>query len=83
MPKRDFSYHNCLKILRKAGAKQVSSGAAEELRRTIEQIALDISKRAILFADDGARLKVTAEDVRSAFRELLAGGRELLRSLEE
>jgi histone H3/H4 len=66
-----FSYHHCHRILREAGAKQASYEASEELCKTLENIALDISRRAVLFADDNARLKVTREDVKSAYKEFL------------
>ena len=64
-----FSLHHCRYILKKAGAKQASSGASEELCKAIENIAMDISKRTVLFADDNARLKVTRKDVKSAVEE--------------
>ncbi|MHB1869095.1 MAG: histone [Nitrososphaerales archaeon] len=72
MPKKvHFSYNHCENILRKAGAKQASSGAAIELSKTIERMAMEISKRAALFADDEARLKVTVNDVKCAVGEFL------------
>ena len=71
MPKARFSQNHCHKILRKAGAKQASSGASKELCKAIEEIALDISRKAVLFADDDARLKVTLEDVKAAVKEFL------------
>ena len=46
----------------------------EELRKAIESIALDISKRAVLFADDAARYRVESEDVRYAVKEFLEAG---------
>ncbi len=45
----------------------------EELRKSIEDVALEISSRVDLFADDTSRLKVTAEDVRTAVKESLEG----------
>ena len=66
-----FSHDHFYRILRKAGAKQASGEATEELRTAIESIAMEISKRAALFADDAARFRVEAEDVRCAVREFL------------
>ncbi len=74
MPEVRFSLYHCHHILRKAGAKQASAEAAEELCKTIEDIALEISKRAALFADDAARKKVVREDVKSAVKEFLESG---------
>ncbi len=71
MPEARFSRSHCRYILRRAGAKEASSDAAEELCEAIENIALDISKRAVLFADDGARLKVSKDDVKAAVQEFL------------
>ncbi len=50
---------------------QVSSEAVEELQGTIEEIAFDISKRAVLFAGDRERFKVKREDVIAATKEFL------------
>ncbi|MGI0083791.1 MAG: histone [Nitrososphaerales archaeon] len=66
-----FSHNHCHAILRRAGAKHASFDAVEELAKAIENIAWDVSKRAVLFADDHARLKVTREDVRAAVQEFL------------
>lgn len=66
-----FSYNHCLHILRKAGAKQARSEAAEELRNTIEGMALEISKRAVQSAYDRDRWKVNRNDVKNAVKEFL------------
>jgi histone H3/H4 len=66
-----LSRRQCRRILGKAGAKQASVGAAEELRDSIEALALDISRRAVVFADDVARVKVKRKDVKAAFEEFL------------
>jgi len=52
----------------------VSEEAVEELRKTIDNVALDIAKRAVLFADDAARFRVESEDVRCAMKEFLESG---------
>ena len=71
MPEVKFSLRRCYRILRKGGAGQVSDESVAELRKSIEDIALEVSRRAALFADDASRVKVTAEDVRSAVKEFL------------
>lgn len=72
MPRASFSKRHCERVLRKAGAVQVSSGAIEELRMAIEKYALDISKRAILFAHDSARYRVIRKDVKDGVKEFLS-----------
>lgn len=47
----------------------VSEEAVEELCKIMEEIARDISKRTVLFAEDAHRLKVLAEDVKNAEEE--------------
>jgi histone H3/H4 len=69
--KAEFSYYKCMGLMKKAGARQVSEDAVVEFRKIVEEIALDISKRAVLFAEDAERLKVLPEDVRNAKREFL------------
>ncbi len=49
----------------------MSDEASFELQEIIEKIAMDISKRAIEFAYDDSRWKVTREDVKKGFEELL------------
>ncbi len=71
MPKAGFSFYNCRSILKKGGPVMVSDEAVEELQRTMERIAFEISRLAALFADDAARRKVSAEDVRNATKEFL------------
>lgn len=66
-----FSYDHCRQILKRAGATQVSSEAVEQLQSIIEDIALDVSKRAVLFARDDERFKVKKEDLRAGAREFL------------
>jgi histone H3/H4 len=69
MSDHQFSYNHCYRILKAAGARKVSSEAVEELLETIENIALEISRRAVLFSDDSSRLMVKKEDLKNAARE--------------
>ena len=71
MPSVQFSYNHCRHILKRAGAVQVSPEAVEELQSIMEEIAFDISKRAVLFADDKERFKVKREDVIAGTKEFL------------
>ena len=48
MPEVKFSLRHCYSILRKGGARQVSDESVKELRKSIEDIAFEISKRAEL-----------------------------------
>lgn len=66
-----FSLRQCYAILRRAGARWASQEAVEELSKSLEEIGLEISKLAVLYADDSSRLKVTDLDVRSALKEFL------------
>lgn len=68
---RGFPYVYCRRLLRKAGAKQVGLDAVSELHKTMEYIALEISKRAVLFAEDDLRFRVNREHVKAGLREFL------------
>lgn len=54
------------RILKKAGAERVSDESAEELRRTIEEIAGGIAKSAVDMASHASRKTVKGEDVKLA-----------------
>ncbi len=64
-----IKFQHCYKILKDAGAGRVSPEAVEELQKTVENIALDVSKRAVLFAGDEARVRVTRKDLKAALEE--------------
>ncbi|ABK76703.1 histone H3 and H4 [Cenarchaeum symbiosum A] len=57
------------RILKKSGAQRVSDESADELRRTIEEIALSIARNAVDMSSHAGRRTVKAEDVRLASRQ--------------
>lgn len=54
------------KIIRNAGAERVSPSACEALRDILEEIAGEISKKAIKLAEHAGRKTVREEDIRLA-----------------
>ena len=54
------------RLIRRAGAKRVSESASERLAEILEQIALDLSQKAITFASHAHRSTVTASDFDAA-----------------
>ncbi len=54
------------RILKKAGAERVSDESADELRRIIEDVAIDIAKSAVDMTSHAGRKTVKAEDVKLA-----------------
>ena len=56
------------RILKKSGAERVSDESADELRRTIEEIAAGIAKNAVDMASHAGRKTVKAEDVKLGSR---------------
>ena len=54
------------RILKKAGAERVSDESAEELRRTIEDIAESIARNAVDMTSHAGRKTVKGEDVKLA-----------------
>ena len=58
------------RILKKAGAYRVSEEAAEELRKALETIGLNISKEALDFTRHAGRKTVKSEDIQIAVKRL-------------
>lgn len=54
------------RILKKAGAERVSDESAEELRRTIEEIAITIAKSAVDMSNHAGRKTIRGDDVKLA-----------------
>ena len=54
------------RILKKSGAERVSDESAGELRRIIEDIAIDIAKDAVDMTKHAGRKTVKSEDVKLA-----------------
>jgi DNA-binding protein len=54
------------KIIREAGARRVSEGAAVELADVLEKIGTDISIRALKLAKHAGRKTVTRADIKLA-----------------
>ena len=68
MAKSEFGITVMYRILKKAGAARVSDESAEELRRTVEEVADGIAKGAVEMAGHANRRTVKGEDVRMATR---------------
>ena len=54
------------RILKKSGAERVSDESVDELRRVIEDVAMETSKNAVAMSKHAGRKTVKAEDVRLA-----------------
>jgi len=57
------------RILKRAGAKRVSYGAAEELAKVVEEKIFKIAEESAALAEHAGRKTVLAEDVRLAKRK--------------
>ena len=58
------------RILKKSGASRISDESAEELRRVIEEVAVNIAKDAVEMATHARRKTIKAEDIRLASKHL-------------
>jgi len=58
------------RLIRKAGAKRVSEEAAIEMTKVLEQTALEIAKKANLFAHHAGRKTVVSEDIQLALNAM-------------
>ena len=66
MKSSEFGLSSMYRILKKAGAERVSDESAEELRRVIEEITLEIAKNSVEMSKHAGRKTVKAEDVKLA-----------------
>ena len=66
MKSSELGLSSMYRILKKAGAARVSNESAEELRRVIEEIALEIAKNSVEMSKHAGRKTVKAEDVKLA-----------------
>ena len=57
------------RLLRKAGAKRVTNDAVEEFRDILEDIALEVAKKAVVLSNHAKRKTVTRDDVRLAYKK--------------
>ena len=70
MKSSELGLSSMYRILKKAGAERVSDESAEELRRVIEEIALEIAKNSVEMSKHAGRKTVKAEDVKLASKTL-------------
>ena len=59
------------RLIEKSGAERVGDDAAEELRRTLEELAERIGKKAKDLASHARRKTVKAEDIRLAIKDVV------------
>jgi histone H3/H4 len=57
------------RLLRKAGADRVSETAKQELREILEDFGIELSRKAIKFANHAGRTTIKGEDVSLASKE--------------
>ena len=66
MKTSDLGVSAMYRILKKAGADRVSDESTEELRRVLEDIAIEIAKNAVDMSKHAGRKTVKAEDIKLA-----------------
>lgn len=57
------------RLLRKADAKRVTNDAVEEFRDILEDLALEIAKKAVVLSNHANRKTVSREDVKLAYKK--------------
>lgn len=57
-------------LLRKAGAERVSQTAKKALRQVLEEFAIILSRKAIVFANHAGRTTIKSEDVMLASKQM-------------
>ena len=58
------------KLIEEAGAERIGDDAVEELRKVLEEIAINISKDAIELASHAGRRTVKLEDIRLSAKRI-------------
>jgi histone H3/H4 len=64
----EFGLAVMTRIIKKAGADRVSEDAANQLRIILEEIAMEISKSAIILSHHAGRKTVKNEDISLAYK---------------
>lgn len=59
------------RIIKKSGASRISDESADELRRTLEEIAMNIAKNAVEMSAHAGRKTIRADDIRLASKSFL------------
>ncbi|MEM3736629.1 MAG: histone family protein [Candidatus Bathyarchaeia archaeon] len=59
------------RLIKKAGAYRVSETAADELRKSLEELAIRIAKEAMDYCAHAGRKTVKREDIELAVKKLL------------
>ena len=68
MKKKTLPLASMEKLLKKAGSLRVSEGAKEELRDFLEDMALDVGRKAVTFSLHSGRRTIKAEDIKLAIK---------------
>ena len=71
MSEAEFGLAAVYRIIKKSGAERVSNEAVEELRRSIEDIAVQVAKQAVELASHAGRHTVMASDVKLATKNVV------------
>ena len=67
--KPDLSLEAMRRLCRKAGAKRVNRSAAMELARILEEVGVEIAKKAVEFTLYAGRKTVKAKDIKAAYKK--------------
>ena len=59
------------RLIKKAGALRVSDEAAEELRKTLEELAVKIAREAMDYCSHAKRKTVLKEDIKLALKKFI------------